>query len=245
MGPGSSINIFSDNWIPGTSTLKPLLRPDIVAVERVDELFVPGTRVWNEELIRNSFLFGDAEAILRIRPGVRMLENTLAWNFKKHGLYSVRSAYRHLKDISRQDEANNNETTSGDAGVWNKLWKLKIPPKIRIFWWRAVNNFLPSKKELKRRHVEQDDHCDTCGMEGESLFHVTFECSTTRRFWQAAKELVVIKLSAMHPVTWTRDLLDDSFLPTEKVTFICGVWSLWSGRNARRHGKERWNPGQQ
>ena len=23
---------------------------------------------------------------------------------------------------------------------------------------------------------------------------------------------------------------------------ICGVWSLWSGRNARRHGKEVWNP---
>jgi hypothetical protein len=80
--------------------------------------------VWNEELIRNSFLFGDAEAILRIRAGVRMLEDTLAWNFEKHGLSSVRSAYRHLKDISRQDEANkgNETSTSGDAGVWNKLW---------------------------------------------------------------------------------------------------------------------------
>jgi hypothetical protein len=40
------------------------------------------------------------------------------------------------------------------------------------------------------------------------------------------------------------DLLDDSFMPKKKAALvICGVWSLWSGRNARKHGKERWNPG--
>lgn len=29
--------------------------------------------------------------------------------------------------------------------------------------------------------------------------------------------------------------------PSEITLIICGVWSFWSGRNARRHGKDRWN----
>jgi len=62
-----------------------------------------------------------------------------------------------------------------------------------IFWWRAVNNFLPTKKELKMRHVEKEDFCDTCGAEGENLFHVAFECSLARSFWQTAKDLIGIK----------------------------------------------------
>ncbi|RLN24050.1 hypothetical protein C2845_PM07G13240 [Panicum miliaceum] len=145
----------------------------------------------------------------------------------------------------RQEEAsagNEPDSSNGDV-IWSKLWKIKIPPKIRIFWWRAVNNFLPTKKELKRRHVEQEDFCDTCGTEGEDLYHVAFDCSLVSSFWQSAKELIGIKVSTMHPSTWTRDLLVLGRLPAaDAALIICGVWSLWSGRNARKHGKESWNP---
>jgi hypothetical protein len=29
----------------------------------------------------------------------------------------------------------------------------------------------------------------------------------------------------------------------DAALIICGVWSLWTGRNARRHGRIRWSPG--
>jgi hypothetical protein len=65
-----------------------------------------------------------------------------------------------------------------------------------------------------------------------------------RSFWQSAKELVGIKIPAMHAITWTMDLLTPGRVPiTDAALVICGVWSLWSGRNARKHGKESWNPG--
>lgn len=35
VGPGNSINIWSDRWIRGTSTMKPIVRPQDVQVERV------------------------------------------------------------------------------------------------------------------------------------------------------------------------------------------------------------------
>ncbi|KAG2562686.1 hypothetical protein PVAP13_8KG400101 [Panicum virgatum] len=246
VGPGNSINIWNDNWIPGALKLKPLLRQEHVIVEQVDELFIQGTRRWNEDLVRDSFVPWDAEEILKIKAGVRMVEDTVAWNYERTGIYSVRSAYRLLKADERQKEASagNKSGSSYADGIWNKLWKLKIPPKIRIFWWRAVNNFLPTKRELKRRHVEQEDFCETCGEEGETLFHVAFKCPLARRFWQSAKDLVGIKIPALHPATWTRDLLSpDKVLNTDAAMIICGVWSLWAGRNARKHGRVSWNSG--
>ena len=76
------------------------------------------------------------------------------------------------------------------------------------------------------------------------MFHVAFKCPLARRFWQSAKDLVGIKIPALHPATWTRDLLSpDKVLNTDAAMIICGVWSLWAGRNARKLGRVSWNPG--
>jgi hypothetical protein len=51
------------------------------------------------------------------------------------------------------------------------------------------------------------------------------------------------RIPDLHPVTWARDLLSDEMCSQQEAAlFICGVWSLWTGRNARRHGKQQWSP---
>lgn len=105
-----------------------------------------------------------------------------------------------------------------------------------------MNNFLPSKGELKRRHMSKVVHCETCGKPGESLFHVAFKCSFAVRFCRAAREVTGCEIPVLHPVTWTWDLLAGvRYLEKDTSLIICGVWSLWSGRNARKYGKEKWN----
>jgi hypothetical protein len=85
----------------------------------------------------------------------------LAWAPEHSGYFTVRSCYRLLKKENDQRDATamNEAGTSGPNPWWKKIWKLRVPPKIHIFWWRAVNNFLPSKGEFKQRHVSQEDHC--------------------------------------------------------------------------------------
>jgi len=68
------------------------------AVERVQDLFVLGTRVWDEQLVRRSFVEPEAAEILKIKPRMSLSSDVRAWAFEKHGQYSVRSAYRLLKD---------------------------------------------------------------------------------------------------------------------------------------------------
>jgi len=185
VGPGSSINIWNDNWIPGLRSLKPTTRLEGASVHFVNELFLPGTRVWNVDLVQDSFISRDAEEILKIRPGARMEDDGLGWAHERSGQYSVRSSYQLLKmeQSERETDVANEPSSSCEAFWWRKLWKLKIPPKIRIFWWRSIQNYLPSKQELKRRHVTEEDFCEVCGMQGESIYHICFDCTIAKRFW--------------------------------------------------------------
>jgi hypothetical protein len=53
---------------------------------------------------------------------------------KKQAMYSIKSAYRMLlrnKDVGSDSASCSN---SDYGGVWKKLWKLNVMPKIRIFW---------------------------------------------------------------------------------------------------------------
>jgi len=176
----------------------------------------------------------DADAILRT-PIRGRGEDVWAWEPEKHGFYSVKSAYK-LLDIARQqlqDEAP--VGTSGDD-TWRRIWKLDVPPKVKVFWWRVIHEFLPAKQVLHRRHIEPVATCDTCGSQDESIRHVLMGCTIARMFWEQTKELTGVKLPSLHPETWAQDLL---VLGTakERAIIICGMWSLWMQRNKRRHGE--------
>ncbi|KAF8754851.1 hypothetical protein HU200_011388 [Digitaria exilis] len=225
--------------------MKPIVRFEDVQAERVCDLFQPGSRRWNIQKVQDNFCTLDAEEILKLKPGMRLEEDLIAWAYEKNGQYSVRSCYRMLKRESDQlDSFKLNEpSTSEGKRWWKKLWKLKVPPKVRIFWWRAMQNFLPTKAELRRRHVSKEDYCETCGKPGESLFHVAFKCTFATRFWEALRDITGCKLPHLHPATWTIDLMNGKICTQQEAALIiCGVWSLWSGRNARRHGNKQWNP---
>jgi hypothetical protein len=75
---------------PDLRSLRPLVRPPTARVEVVRDLFVLGTRVWNEELVHKSFMSLEAEEIMKIKSGVNLSHDVLAWAFEKHGfLFSV------------------------------------------------------------------------------------------------------------------------------------------------------------
>ncbi|RLM69188.1 hypothetical protein C2845_PM17G09400 [Panicum miliaceum] len=61
------------NSPPGNSTaLVPSVRRAGVSAEKVNDLFIQGTRVWNELLVRDVFTALEAEEVLKIKPGTHM-----------------------------------------------------------------------------------------------------------------------------------------------------------------------------
>ncbi|GJN28463.1 hypothetical protein PR202_gb16590 [Eleusine coracana subsp. coracana] len=123
IGQGSSVDVWEHNWIQGISSMKPRVRLPDASVTMVSELFVLNTRIWDEQLVRDTFIHIDAEKILRIRPGVRLSEDVDAWSLERHGQYSVRSAYRLLKDeqISREEQQADGRGSSVVQSWWKRL----------------------------------------------------------------------------------------------------------------------------
>lgn len=62
---------------------------------KVADLLSVGGRSWNMEALQQNLLPFDAEAAKRIPLG-RVRDDFWAWSEERHGLYSVRSAYRFL-----------------------------------------------------------------------------------------------------------------------------------------------------
>lgn len=153
--------------------------------------------------------------------------------------YSVRSAYRLLKEEQTASAmAKTGETrTSADEHVWKAAWKVNVPPKVRVFWWRVLHNSLPSKTELKRSHVTLESFCEVCGDPDESLYHVIFRCPVARSFWAEVKKVAGVSIPDLHPGTWTTDALNPSTCSSAMAAMlICGTWALWTGRKV-------WQPG--
>jgi hypothetical protein len=47
-----------------------------------------------------------------------------------------------------------------------------------------------------------------------------------------------VKMPELHPVTWPVDILDEKCCNEhDRCLFLCEMWSLWSSRKDRKHGK--------
>jgi hypothetical protein len=73
--------------------------------------------------------------VLKIRLPERRPEDRIAWHFEKYGVFSMWSTY-HLAvqiDKAEQDHAECSARLDGSRPMFNMIWALKAPPKVRVF----------------------------------------------------------------------------------------------------------------
>ncbi|XP_074366433.1 uncharacterized protein LOC141707268 [Apium graveolens] len=87
------------------------------------------------------------------------------------GQYSVKSAYVHIQNTKVSP------SSADDSGFWKKLWKLKIPSKIKNFFWRATSGFLPTKDLLRTRKVNVNELCPICNEAPKTVMHALVSCN--------------------------------------------------------------------
>ncbi|KAF2618628.1 hypothetical protein F2Q68_00038271 [Brassica cretica] len=67
--------------------------------------------------------------------------------------------------------------------IKEKIWKTPTAPKIRNFLWKSLSEALPVAELILNRGMKVDERCQICGVEGESIQHVLFECDCARYVW--------------------------------------------------------------
>lgn len=243
VGDGSSIDIWKHRWLNslgGGKVLSPR-RDSSLAV--VKDLFIIGTKIWNSDLINQNFYPWEAECIKSIPVSFHTDRDLLIWPWTPDGLYSVKSAYHILTNETLLSQASSSHPKVTKP-LWNGIWKLKVPNKVKHFMWWASNESLTTKLNLCARHVLPDNSCGLCEEFPEDVIHYLWLCDHTKCIWLS-------DLTFSYPRNKTfrsfRDLVSfviSKMSPNTVALFSMVAWCIWTRRNKLRERQLVWDIGE-
>ena len=108
------------------------------------------------------------------------MQDKLMWKYCRNAKYAVKSGYHVARMLA--GDTNGREESSrqrADHHIWNQLWQLCVPSKIKVFGWRACLNILPSKVNQVRRQVLQVNRCEICQCP-KMVIYAIWECSAAQ-----------------------------------------------------------------
>ena len=118
------------------------------------------------------------DCLLVVRPDgeYSSASNRVVWKLERSGHYTTRSMYRFISFGGVVDRR------------CKKLWKNKLPLKLKVFVWQALHNRLPTGVDLKRKKWRGDANCPLCGVP-ETVDHVLFQCVLAGFVWGCLREV--------------------------------------------------------
>ncbi|CAN1849725.1 Putative ribonuclease H protein At1g65750 [Linum perenne] len=133
---------------------------------RVADVFIPGVREWDAELVRDLFSEEETEEVLSIPVTSLGGEDKRVWHYSKNGEYTVKSGYHVL--LERVVPMAHLRVEGG----WNDIWQLQQLPRVRVMMWRLARDVLPTQERLGRRGMYISDMCGVCGSGSETNWHL-------------------------------------------------------------------------
>ncbi|KAK9991446.1 hypothetical protein SO802_026431 [Lithocarpus litseifolius] len=239
VGEGSSIKVQADKWLPNHPTNK-ILHSANEDVEDwlVSDLIDLEMHWWRRELITTIFHREDAEAICQIPLSHRRVADSIIWLHARSGGYSIKTGYHVARRVLKHEDWAESSGRSDMQKVWQALWRLKVPNRIKIFGWRLCHGILPTWVNLARRRIirECENVCPTCAQFSETEFHVLRECLVAQDIWARSRiKLQKCHLGQQDMIQLIHYLLNR--LDIEDVElFLVQAWVVWNKRNSVMHG---------
>jgi hypothetical protein len=145
--------------------------------------------------------------------------DTVSWKWTVNRDFLVKSVYEHL--------------TKDDSGSsYKRIWKAKIPAKIKTFMWLIEQGAILTKDNMLRRNWHEDPSCYFCKLP-ESMDHLFFECPVAKVIWGT----VAICLAQDNRPNSYRQFWQwiPKALPSGEKFHMFGVsaicWAIWKCRN--------------
>ncbi|XP_010507236.1 PREDICTED: uncharacterized protein LOC104783832 [Camelina sativa] len=152
------------------------------------------------------------------------------------GDYTIRSGYWLACQTFREEEIILATMLPSLNEIKDQIWKLLAPSKLKIFIWKAASGALPVLERLNSRGMKLDPLCETCGMEGESINHLLFECSFARQVWAVAgfplPENGFDKISIYQNLHLVFSICKNVQLSLQIKRYLPWIlWLMWKNRN--------------
>ncbi|KAF3594150.1 hypothetical protein DY000_02024372 [Brassica cretica] len=124
--------------------------------------------------------------VLNLRPTLFDNQDILIWCFTKTGEYTGKSRYNLQKQLSNQTLQHNDGNSSITDGM-NQLcltiWKLNLPPKVKVVWWKLVHQGMAAAENLQEKRSKIDSTCQVCGEEHETQNDLMFTFRVLKETW--------------------------------------------------------------
>lgn len=228
VGNGSTVNFWTDPWVPNTRRLINAAQIPFSRSEEGEKVnqFVTASGQWDLGRISNWF---PDQILARIKcvvpPHGSLEEDALAWNGSVDGTFSTSQAFSYIlksRDLHAQD-------------IFSYLWKWRGPERVRIFLWKAARGILMTNQVRLRRRFSDSDLCSICNQSPESALHLFRDCGEARAVWRNLK--VDIPMPFFDEDNFERWLLfnlkANNRLDFGKwnLIFACTLDRLWWARN--------------
>jgi hypothetical protein len=148
----------------------------------------------------------------------------------KKGVFSVKSAYKVLRDDQIRRRSREGGLASnldpGYESMWKRLWELNCASIIKHFLWRFAYNSHPLRMNLKRRGMDIDTRCVIYQRLNEDGAHLFFKCKTIAQVWiilglERERALLVGKNSARDVIEAMLAMKDDQKLKCCFTIWYC------------------------
>ena len=235
IGLGKSVYIWGDNWLPFKAAPNVVLpKVEGSGLTMVSDLIDPVYKGWNEDAIDRTFFAFEATTIKNIPLYRSIQDDVLLWPFNPDGVYIVKFGYRFLYDKQCRKKPSPFEVEVLKL-LWNRIWGLHVPNKIKRLAWKACKNALPTKLNLVHHKIIMDDCCDACKTQQEDAVHALFLCPDLRPLWSSMPKW---NHGTLRVCISFIDIFDCIFASNKDLDlFAAVIWTLWTRRNNLRLGK--------
>ena len=126
--------------------------------------------------------------------------------------------------------------------MWNALWKLHIPNKIKVFRWKACQEILPTRSNLAKRRIIRDNVCPNCTRFPESTIHALWDCEVAMDVWVGSSLKLQKCAHGQVDILKLMEYLLSKLSLQEIELFLVQAWIIWNQRNKLLHGGKMQDP---
>ena len=146
----------------------------------------------------------------------------------------MKSGYRVLME---QEDTESQVTADHGvvSNVWKAIWSMWVPNRVQTLVWRMGTNSLPTKFNLVRRKVLNEDVCSECKAQPEDMMHALWTCPILEDMWTVSFSRLMANTGTCFNFI---EILEQA--STDKFTlklFAMTVSEVWQCRNRARVGE--------
>uniref|UniRef100_A0A803QAH8 Reverse transcriptase domain-containing protein n=1 Tax=Cannabis sativa TaxID=3483 RepID=A0A803QAH8_CANSA len=221
----------TDPWIPGNSIFTPIYFTGAPTNTVAD--YITPEKEWNVSKLNADFSSADVERILSLPLSHHAHSDYWVWHATR-GQYEVKSGYHVACMLADETFVS---VSSPHVSWWKSFWQLKLPPKVKLFAWKAIHNALPVASELYKRKSLTSASCSLCLNAWESVGHAMFTCKHARHVWKIVGFSFNNKAVVSMKIEDFLFQISECYTKSELEMIFCTMWSIWSDRNNVIHGK--------